>query len=392
MGASPAEMTGQHIMLAAEYLHFGGTRTYLLRLLDLYYRHGAHVTLVSTLLREDPEMRLFLDQRGFDFATFPDAMATGVKPRAGGHPTVWSWREYRRERDAFRIFAARIQATRAVVSVGTAGLLLSAAAALPDPIVIAHGYPHGRRQELLGRRYLSRFIPRRTTFITVSDFERRIIESLWNLRRSGSRAVTILSTDGSPALNHSSDRPPWSVLTASLVEPYKRPHDWIEVAEEVIGRFPAGTVQFTWLGEGSLLDAARVDAAGRTSAAAIQFPGLALDPSPDYVQARLYLQLSSIENLSLSTLCAQRHGIPCVVTDTGGFREIINDGENGYVVPCGDVQALADAVTRLLSNAHLWNEQSATGKDLYTQRFSPERWETQIIGLTQSTTGLGRDV
>lgn len=383
MDAGAALLSGQHIMLSAEYLHFGGTRTYLLRLMDLYHRHGAKVTLISPLRGDDPAMQAFLDERDFLFTRYVEVMRDGGHERSEGMPTVWSLRGYAHERAAFRAFASRIGATRSVVSVGTPGLLLSAAAALPDPLVIAHGYPHGRRQELLGRRYLSRLIPPRTTFVAVSDYERRIIERLWDLPRSGSRALTVLSTDGEPATGRSTSLPPWSVLAASLVEPYKRPHDWVAVADKVIGRLPAGSVEFTWLGEGSLLEAARADALGRTHAGAIHFPGLSLDPEPDYTRARVYLQLSSVENLSLSTLDAQRHGIPCVVTDTGGFPEIIADGVNGFVVPCGDVAAAADAVTRLLREPDLWQAQSAASVENYARRHSPREWESAMLAAHQ---------
>ena len=374
MDASSARLAGQHILLAAEYLHFGGTRTYLLRLLDLYYRHGAKVTLVSTLQASDPSMCEFLEQRGFGFITFVEAMAVGDFRRKPGHPTVWSWREYLREREAFRAFASRICATRSVVSVGSAGLMLSAAAALPDPIVIAHGYPHGRRQELLGRWYLTRFIPPRTTFITVSNYERRIIERMWDLSHSRSCAVTVLSTDGELAASQSTQDPPWLV-----VEPYKRPHDWIAVANEVIGSLPVGSVEFKWIGEGSLRQAAQADAAAQPHSDFIHFPGLCLDPEPYYERARVYLQLSSIENLSLSTLDAQRHGIPCVVTDTGGFPEIIADGVNGFVVLCGDVARAAEAVTRLLRDEDLWQAQSAASAESYARRHSPQTWEAAML-------------
>ena len=379
MDAGTARLSGHHILLSAEYLHFGGTRTYLLRLLDLYYRQGAQVTLVSTLLEADPGMQAFLEGRQFRFQTFPDAMAMGGYARKQGHPTVWSLRQYSKERDAFRNFAARIGATRSVVSVGTAGLLLSAAAALPDSIVIAHGYPHGRRQELFGRRYLSRLIPQKTTFISVSNFEQRTIKRLWDLELSGSQIVTVPSTDGIPTKGRSTSQPPWSVLTASMVEPYKRPYDWIEVADKVIGRLPFGSVEFTWLGEGSLLEAARSDAGLRKNAAFIHFPGLSLDPEPEYRSARVYVQLSAVENLSLSTLDAQRHGIPCVVTEAGGFPEIITNDVNGFVVPTGDVNAAVQAICKLLEDPILWDLRARASQELYELRFTPNIWEEGIL-------------
>ena len=46
-------------------------------------------------------------------------------------------------------------------------------------------------------------------------------------------------------------------------------------------------------------------------------------------------------------------GRPVVGTATGGTPEIIQDGENGYVVPRKDAIRLADAIIRILMDAQL---------------------------------------
>ena len=379
MSTEDRPLLGEHILLSAEYLSFGGTRTYLLRLIDFFHRAGAHVTLVTTLLDEDRYMANFMDQYGFDVRTFPAVMADAGFPYATGHPTVWSHRQWRRERQAFQALGQRIGATRSIVSVGTPGLLLSAAAALPRSLVVVHGYPHGLRQKLMGRQFLSRLIPEGTTFVSLSEYGARIIRDTWNLDRSNSRTVTVLSTDGEPRLNHSAPTPPWTVLTASLVEPYKRPHDWVEVADQVIRRLPEGSVDFIWLGDGSLLEQAREDAASRPSAAHIHFPGVSWEVESHYERARVYLQLSSIENMSLSTLDAQRHGVPCVVTDVGGFPEIVIDGINGRVVPCGATAEAAEAVGELLGDSELWESYSTASAQRYLANHSPASWEEAFL-------------
>jgi glycosyltransferase involved in cell wall biosynthesis len=44
-------------------------------------------------------------------------------------------------------------------------------------------------------------------------------------------------------------------------------------------------------------------------------------------------------------------GLPMVSTDVPGCREIVRDGENGYLVPPRDGPATADAITRLVADA-----------------------------------------
>jgi glycosyltransferase involved in cell wall biosynthesis len=44
-------------------------------------------------------------------------------------------------------------------------------------------------------------------------------------------------------------------------------------------------------------------------------------------------------------------GLPMVMTDIGGASEMIRDGANGYLVPPGDVDALAERLQRLADPA-----------------------------------------
>lgn len=369
-----------HILLAAEYLHFGGTRDYLVSLLDLYSRNGARVTLVTTFLQGDPVMENFAQDRGFTIKKFSDIMSE-VSPGQNFAPTVWSRSRWDLERLAFQQLARDVNSTHAVVSVGTPGMFLSAACTHSTPIVIAHGYPHGLRQRFFGRRLLSPRIPKGTTFISLSKFETRCISRAWNLKLSNSGVETVLSTDGGLRNKHPTVDKPLRVLTASMVEPYKEPRFWIDVADEVIQRMPPNSVEFIWFGEGSLLSKSRKYTERKTSSQNVHFPGLSRKPDPEFARADIYLQFSSIENMSLSVLKAQKFGIPCVVSNTGGLPEIIIDGINGSVVPRGDRSAAVEAILRLLQDGALRKMQGESAQEIYAERHDPSIWEETILEL-----------
>lgn len=373
-------LDGMHILLAAEYLHFGGTRDYLVSLLDLYARHGARVTLVTTFLQRDPVMENFAQARAFTIKKFPEIMSD-VSSGQYSSPTVWSRSRWDLERRAFRQFARDVDSTHTVISVGTPGMFLSAAWTHPNPIVIAHGYPHGLRQRFLGRRLLSPRIPTCTTFVSLSEFETRCITRAWNLKFSNSGVETVLSTDGGLRTKHPRVDKPLRVLTASLVEPYKQPRFWIDVADEVIQRMPPNSVEFIWFGEGSLLSKSRKYAERKTNSQNVHFPGLSRKPDPEFAQADIYLQFSSIENMSLSVLKAQKFGIPCVVSDAGGLPEIVINGVNGSVVPKGDRSAAVEAILRLLQDGALRKMQGESAQEIYAKRHDPSIWEEKILEL-----------
>ena len=68
-------------------------------------------------------------------------------------------------------------------------------------------------------------------------------------------------------------------------------------------------------------------------------------------------------------------GLPCVSTrcSPGGAEELIEDGKNGYLVPCGDVDALASRMDSILSN---YDKALAVGKEALKIR---NRAELQVI-------------
>jgi L-malate glycosyltransferase len=59
---------------------------------------------------------------------------------------------------------------------------------------------------------------------------------------------------------------------------------------------------------------------------------------------------SHFESFSNSIIEYGAAALPSVCTDVGGAREVIIDGETGYLVPAGDAEALADRIVRLLNN------------------------------------------
>lgn len=72
-----------------------------------------------------------------------------------------------------------------------------------------------------------------------------------------------------------------------------------------------------------------------------------------YDQADIFINASNIDNMPVSHIEAFAAGLAVVTTDAGGITYIVADERNGIVVSCGDYEALARSVVRLLEDAGL---------------------------------------
>jgi glycosyltransferase involved in cell wall biosynthesis len=75
--------------------------------------------------------------------------------------------------------------------------------------------------------------------------------------------------------------------------------------------------------------------------------------TPDFLSKMdLFVSSSLYEGLPTVVLEAMAHGIPCVVTDIPGTKDIVNE-KNVVVVPASDSRALSQSICQVLSSFHL---------------------------------------
>ncbi len=77
-------------------------------------------------------------------------------------------------------------------------------------------------------------------------------------------------------------------------------------------------------------------------------------------------------------------GRAIVTTDTPGCREIVQDGNNGLLVPVRDVAALAAAIKRLIDDPALRLEMGRRGRELVENEFSIEKVVVETLALYAS--------
>jgi glycosyltransferase involved in cell wall biosynthesis len=89
------------------------------------------------------------------------------------------------------------------------------------------------------------------------------------------------------------------------------------------------------------------------------------------------------EATSLAALEAMASGIPIIATNVGGLTEIITEGENGFLVPPGNSEALAFAVNRILNMRPEERLKMSSCANLRAQEFSWDEVARKTLSIYQ---------
>jgi glycosyltransferase involved in cell wall biosynthesis len=102
-----------------------------------------------------------------------------------------------------------------------------------------------------------------------------------------------------------------------------------------------------------------------------------------YQQAQVFALPSAREGFGIVYLEAMLHGVPVVGAAAGAVPELIWPGENGFLVPPGDVAALRATLERLRKDPALATTLGQKGRALAIERFGPARFESSWLTLVE---------
>lgn len=104
-------------------------------------------------------------------------------------------------------------------------------------------------------------------------------------------------------------------------------------------------------GQGALLDECRCLAGELGVADRVLFPGYCPHMAPWYAMADCAVSSSRSEGLPFNIMEAMHAALPVVATAVKGHTDLVTPGQTGYLFPCGDEAAFAQAVEQLLADS-----------------------------------------
>lgn len=91
------------------------------------------------------------------------------------------------------------------------------------------------------------------------------------------------------------------------------------------------------------------------------------------------------ESFGIAVAEAMATGKPAIVSDIAGLQEVVDNGNTGIVVPPQDSQALAMAITELLTDDKKRQAMGKASRQRIVENFSQERMITEFVTLFETT-------
>jgi glycosyltransferase involved in cell wall biosynthesis len=102
-----------------------------------------------------------------------------------------------------------------------------------------------------------------------------------------------------------------------------------------------------------------------------------------YRQADLFVLPSRLETWGDVLLEAMAYELPCIGVAGEAMEEIIQDGRNGLIVPPNNVEALANALIRLLNDARLRYEWGQAARQCVEKKYTWDRVAERVAPIIE---------
>lgn len=106
--------------------------------------------------------------------------------------------------------------------------------------------------------------------------------------------------------------------------------------------------------------------------------------------SHIFILPSIAEALPVALMEAHAMELPIVATDVGSVKQIVLDGESGYVVKKGDDEALADKISLLLKNPEKLRDMGKAGRRHIEQHYNVRKLNSKLIQIFKNLLNKNR--
>jgi phosphatidyl-myo-inositol alpha-mannosyltransferase len=238
----------------------------------------------------------------------------------------------------------------------------------------------------LGRRFFQKRLDMLSAAIAVSNSTtvalNRYFEADWKIIPNG------IDTD---VFHPSAPPPPGltggvpTILFLGRFDPRNGLTTLIDSFRRVKGRGNRGRqARLVVVGDGPLREHYYKQAAGDKD---IVFVGAVLEGRPSYyAHSSVYACPTTKASFGITLLESMACETPVVCSDILGFRDVVVDGREALMVPCGDRDALADSLVRVLDDQGLAIQLGTTGRQ-NSLEYSWARVTSRVLDVYQNVLG-----
>ena len=253
-----------------------------------------------------------------------------------------------------------------------------------------HNEPRDYDQQRRDRSTLQRLTARRlaTYLIAVSPSIREMYIREWGIAPERIKTIrNAVPMDEYLALPEEPQHTANGIVVTNIgrLNPQKAQHLLLDAAKVVLQQRP--DVRFMIVGQGRLEQELKAHAQALGVADRVLFTGVRHDIPALLAGTDIFVLSSLWEGLPVTAVEAMAAARPVVLTDVGGNRDLVEHGMHGFVVPPGDVAALAEHLLLLMNNDALRQTMGRAAREQVRTAFSMQTFVRQHEALYATLCG-----
>ena len=352
----------RHVAFYIGSLKKGGAERVFVNLASWFLARGYEVTMVTQYQKENE----------YELPEGVTRVLSDLTPEEEGGRLGNLFRRYRKLRRIFKETGADL----VLSTIGKNNFMaILANAFLPTKVVVSVVAEPTEEYPNAPMRFLAK-----TLFYFADGIVMQTTDAVRFFQKSLQKKCVILKN----SLNPDFVRPrfegarPQDIVAVGRMDDNKNQRMAIRAFEKIAGQFPKA--RLILYGDGPLRETLQTEVSKSPLAGRVLFPGRVTDVPERIGKAYAFVLTSFTEGMPNTLIEAMSLGLACISTDCpcGGPRDLIRDGENGFLVPVNDAEALARRLAGLLSDPE---KTGRIGKEAAKlgQAYAPEKvnaeWE-----------------